>query len=51
MSNVRDGVRNNSASSYWRHLRPIGKRLFWKRHRKTLRKCLSEQQLKLNPEK
>jgi hypothetical protein len=37
MSNVRNGVRNNSQSSYWRHLRKIGKRFYWKRHRKQLK--------------
>lgn len=40
MANVKKGqVRPVSgASSWWKHLRRIGKRLFWKRHREAEKK-------------
>jgi hypothetical protein len=36
MATMKKGIltRNPSYSAFWKHLRPYGKRMFWKRERK-----------------
>ena len=36
MANVKKG-QTVKASQWWKHLRPIGKRLFWKKQRKAFK--------------